>query len=229
MQKRSVLFLPIFLAIATILGGTFIYYYQQSYEAPEQRLPVIQPIDVNSILVDSSLMYKGHSHIIEEYELLDQIGDTFNSSNLEGKVHVADFFFTTCGSICPIMTNHLSTVRDAYKDSSDFELISVTVLPEIDSVETMANYAAKFSADPEKWHFLTGDKQAIYDLARKSYFTLKPKEVGDESHDIGSDFIHTDNIVLVDKHQRIRGYYSGVDSVEVAKLIADIQKLLKEK
>ena len=116
MNKRSIFFLPVFLSIATILGGIFIYKYQQSYEAPEQKLPVLQPIDVNSILVDSSLMYKGHSHVIDTYELLDQEGEVFNSASLGGKVHVADFFFTTCGSICPIMTNYMSEVRDAFID-----------------------------------------------------------------------------------------------------------------
>jgi protein SCO1/2 len=140
---------------------------------------------------------------------------------------VADYFFTTCGSICPIMTGQMKRVQAAFLNNNDFLILSHTVWPEVDSVPQMLSYAKEKGVIRDKWHLLTGDKEKLYDLARKSYFVLKPAEAEDVG-DGNSDFIHTNNFVLVDRKRQIRGYYDGTDSTEVSKLIKDIELLLRE-
>ena len=141
---------------------------------------------------------------------------------------MAEYFFTTCGTICPIMNMEMQRVQEAFNGNEGFKILSFTVDPETDSVAQMKNYADGHSADPKQWHFLTGEKKDLYQLARRSFFVLKPAEAENQG-DVGSDFIHTNYFVLVDRQKRIRGYYDGTDSKEVDKLIEDIQKLMEEK
>jgi protein SCO1/2 len=125
------------------------------------------------------------------------------------------------------MTGQMKRVQAAYLSNDDFLILSHTVWPEVDTVEQMLRYAKEKAVVKGKWHLLTGNKEHLYDLARKSYFVLKPAEAEDVG-DGNSDFIHTNNFVLVDKQRRIRGYYDGTDSTEVSKLIKDIDLLLRE-
>lgn len=215
----------IFLVVFTVVGITFTYYMVQ----PEEKkvLPVINPIDVSEEMVDPELLRVGYGHKIGSFSFLDQDGKTFTNKNVNGKVYVAEYFFTTCKTICPQMNSQMRKVQKEFKGKRDFEIVSFTVDPETDTVEQLKRYAMSHSADPNQWHFLTGEKEDLYALARKSFFVLKPAEAENQG-DVGSDFIHTNNFVLVDKEMRIRGYYDGTSSKEVDKLIKDIRLLLKE-
>lgn len=206
-------------AVAIIIG------YFMIPTSKNKELPVINPVDVESEMVDSSLLRKGIGHRIGEFEFLNQDGQKTGLKDVKGKVFVAEYFFTTCGTICPKMNAEMQRVQEAYKNNPDFKILSLTVDPEIDTVAQMKQYAEGHGAVKGQWHFLTGKKEDLYKLARTSFFVLKPAEAQNLG-DAGSDFIHTNNFVLVDQQLRIRGYYDGTNSHEVDKLIRDIQRLL---
>lgn len=206
-------------AVAIIIG------YFMIPTSKNKELPVINPVDVESEMVDSSLLRKGIGHRIGEFEFLNQDGQKTGLKDVKGKVFVAEYFFTTCGTICPKMNTEMQRVQEAYKNNPDFKILSLTVDPEIDTVAQMKQYAEGHGAVKGQWHFLTGKKEDLYKLARTSFFVLKPAEAQNLG-DAGSDFIHTNNFVLVDQQLRIRGYYDGTNSHEVDKLIRDIQRLL---
>jgi len=196
----------------------------------EKPLPVINPIDVQEDLVDPELLRIGYGHTIGNFSFTDQNGKTITEKDVKGKVFVAEYFFTTCGTICPKMTEQMERVHSAYKGNSKVAILSFTVNPEVDTVAQLKRYAQKHGADAKSWHFLTGNKEKLYSLARKSFFVLKPAETENQG-DVGSDFnpyIHTNNFVLVDKQMRIRGYYDGTSTEEVDHLIHDIERLLEE-
>jgi len=159
-------------------------------------------------------------HTIAPFELDAHTGERFSSKQLEGKIYVADFFFATCQTICPKMSMQMKRIQEAYKNDPEIVLVSHTVNPERDSVEALAAYAIEYKAIPGKWTFLTGDKQQIYELARKSYFITAME--GDGGVD---DFIHSESLVLIDKEKRIRGFYDGTDYEDVNLLIDEIKVL----
>ncbi|GAA0876957.1 SCO family protein [Wandonia haliotis] len=194
----------------------------------EHVLKVYNPIDIiEKSLVDSTLLRKGYGHTIGDFSFTNQYGETITQADIKEKIFVADYFFTTCGSICPKMTAQMTRVQGAFLNNPDVMILSHTVWPEVDTVEQMLRYAKEKGVRKGKWHLLTGDKEHLYELARKSYFVLKPTEAEDVG-DGESDFIHTNNFVLVDKKRRIRGYYDGTSSEEVDHLIRDIKILLDE-
>lgn len=201
-------------------GLTASYYILK----PQRKLPVYNPVDLDERLVDESIQRKGRNHRTLPFSLYDQNGETFTQDNLEGKIYVADFFFTTCPGICREMAQQKKRLQATLGDNPNFAIVSHTVNPEYDSVAVMKAYAEKQKAQPGKWHLLTGDKPQIYKLARQSYFAvLDEGGNGDEN-----DFIHTENFVLVDHQKRIRGYYDGTSIEEVDRLIEDVGILRKE-
>ncbi len=159
-------------------------------------------------------------HTIAPFELTAHNNSVFSDKDLEGKIYVADFFFATCQTICPKMSMQMKRVQEAYKEDPDVILISHTVDPDRDTVNALASYAAEYGAISGKWFFLTGEKKEIYDLARHSYFLAAMP--GDGGPD---DFIHSEKLVLVDKHKRIRGFYNGTDYEDVNLLIDEIKVL----
>lgn len=193
----------------------------------EEKLPVINPADVEAEMVAPEILRKGYGHVVGSFTFLNQHGDTINQDFVKNKVYVAEYFFTTCGSICPIMNKQMKRVNDVYYDNPEVAILSFTVDPDVDTVEQMKRYADEHKIKGEHWQFLTGSKTDLYQLARQSYFVLKPAEA-ENLGDAGSDFIHTNNFVLVDKQSRIRGYYDGTNPEEVGKLIEDIGRLLRE-
>lgn len=216
-----ILFFVVFISI----GVGLTYYFLQP---KEEKLPVINPIDLQQEMVEEDLLRVGYGHTIGDFEFLDQNGAEFKRKDVNGKVFVAEYFFTTCGTICPKMNAQMQRVQKVFKGNEDVEILSFTVNPEIDTVEQMKRYAEGHDADDEQWHFLTGKKEDLYRLARRSFFVLKPAEAQNLG-DAGSDFIHTNNFVLVDHKGRIRGYYDGTSEKEVGTLLEDIQRLLDEK
>lgn len=218
------------LAFAAILivaiGAVYIITKNQE---DKRFIPILNPNQINSILVDSTLQQKGIGHTISCFSLINQDGDTVTESLIKDKIVVADFFFTTCPSICPKMSNQLKRVHDHFATSSNIMILSHTVWPEIDSVPVLKDYAIQYEANSERWQFLTGSKVHLYDLARKSYFVAPSLTNEDFTHGSENDFVHTENIVLVDSKKRIRGYYDGTDAEEIDNLILDIETLLLKK
>lgn len=218
----------VLLVAIIFVAGVIVAYFLTNSSSNEKPLKVYNPIDVESEMVDEDLVRKGFGHTIQEFSFTDQTGKSYGSKDLKDKIYVAEYFFTTCGTICPKMNAEMQRVQEAFKGNDRFKIVSFTVDPETDSVAQMKNYADGHLADPKQWHFLTGNKKDLYKLARRSFFVLKPAEALNQG-DVGSDFIHTNFFVLVDTQKRIRGYYDGTNSEEVNKLIGDIKKLLEEK
>ncbi|WP_104734991.1 SCO family protein [Hanstruepera ponticola] len=189
----------------------------------EKPLPIYQPTMVNSELVDSSLVDVRKYHKIADFSLTNQNGEIITQNNYKNKIYVADFFFTTCQTICPIMTDHMYVIQKELKNDQDVMLLSHTVTPEIDSVTQLKKYALKKGVNDSKWNLVTGDKKQIYDLARKSYLAVKDQGNGD-----AYDMIHTENFMLIDKKRQIRGFYDGTNPDEITRLIEDIKTLKKE-
>lgn len=214
----------IFLLVFFVVGVSISYYIIS--DKPE-KLPVYNPVDLNPEVVDPSMLRMGYGHKIGSFSLKNQDGETITLDEVKGKVHVAEYFFTHCQSICPIMNVQMQRVHKKFKENDNVKILSFTVDPVNDTIERMKWYANKHGATGNNWHFLTGDKEALYEVARKSYFVLKPAEARNLG-DAGSDFIHTNNFVLVDQKLRIRGYYDGTDPKEVDKLMHDIELLLEE-
>lgn len=185
-----------------------------------KTLPVFDPSDVNPELVDSTIQYKSRFHKIADFSFTNQNGKTVTQKDYEGKIYVADFFFTTCGSICPKMTTNLVEVQKAILNNPKVMLLSHTVTPEIDSVPVLKAYAIKNGVIDSKWNLVTGDKKDIYTMARKSYLAVKLGKP-DELYDM----VHTENFVLVDSKRRVRGFYDGTDKKEIERLIEDINWL----
>jgi len=173
---------------------------------PKKSLMIYNPSDVNSELVDSTVQYIAKNHTIADFSFTNQNGKTITQKDYEGKIYVADFFFTTCPTICPKMTNNMVWLQNQIKNNPKVMLLSHTVTPDIDSVPVLKKYAIEKGVIDSKWNLVTGNKSAIYYIARKSYLAVKtgkPAEV--------YDMVHTENFVLVDSKRRVRGFYDGTN------------------
>jgi protein SCO1/2 len=208
-----------FFAVLGVLSVIIVILFYNALK-PEERLPIYQPNMVSATLVDSSMQYVRKYHSIADFKLVNQNGDTITQNTYADKIYVADFFFTTCPSICPVMTANLAEVQDEFKDDNEVLLLSHSVTPEIDSVAQLKKYAREKGVIDQKWNLVTGDKKQIYELARKSYMAVM-----DDGDGGAYDMIHTENFMLIDKERRIRGYYDGTNKEEVEKLIRDIEIL----
>lgn len=162
-------------------------------------------------------------HIIPPFLFVNQYNQKITEADVKGKVYVTDYFFTTCQSICPVMSTSLERVYKEFNNREDFMILSHTVDPETDSVAQLLSYAKLHGVKDNKWMFVTGEKKHLYEVARKGY--LLNAEEGDGG---AEDFIHTQNFALIDKERHIRGFYDGTDSTDVNNLITDIKLLLKE-
>ncbi|WP_127136304.1 SCO family protein [Flagellimonas oceanensis] len=201
------------------LSAVIVYLFYNALQ-PKKMLPVYQPSMVDKSLVDSTLHYTKKYHKVADFALVNQNGDTITQENYKDKIYVADFFFTTCLTICPIMTKNMTEIQDAVKDDPNIMLLSHSVTPQIDTVAQLKRYALEKGVIDNKWNLVTGDKKQIYELARKSYLAVKNDGDGGPF-----DMIHTENFILVDKEKRIRGFYDGTNREEIDKLLADIKIL----
>jgi len=212
-----------FLGFFLVFSAITIYLFYNALK-PEKSLPIFNPADVNPELVDSTVQYKSKYHTIADFSFINQNGKTVTQKNYEGKIYVADFFFTTCGSICPKMTTNLVEVQNAFLNNPKVLILSHSVLPDVDDVAKLKAYALKNGVNDKKWNLVTGDKAAIYRIARKSYLAVKQGKA-DELYDM----VHTENFVLVDTKRRVRGFYDGTKKEEIQRLIADINWLCDDK
>ena len=216
--KKYKIFLRVLFVISTIILTLF-------YGAlkPKKVLPIYQPSMVNYELVDSTLQHVKKYHKIAPFSFENQNGKTITQDDYEGKIYIADFFFTTCPSICPKMTANMLGIQEEILNDSNVMLLSYSVTPKIDSVPQLKKYAIEKGVNDEKWNLLTGNKKEIYTMARKSYLVVK------EDGDGGPyDMIHTENFILVDPKKRIRGFYDGTDTLAMSELLLDLEILQDE-
>ena len=198
---------------------------------PKPKLPIFNPSDVNPELVDSTIQYVALDHEIAVFKFTNQNGKVVTQKDYEGKIYVADFFFTTCPTICPKMTNNMVWLQNQIKNNPRVMLLSHSVTPDIDSVPVLKKYALEKGVIDSKWNLVTGDKKDIYYIARKSYLAVKtgkPEEM--------YDMVHTENFVLIDSKRRVRGFYDGTNLdgptepgiKNVKQLLEDINLLCEE-
>jgi len=196
---------------------------------PEKKLPIYTPAMVNPELVDSLVQYQNNKlkHKIADFSFQNQNNKFITQDDYKDVIYVADFFFTTCPTICPIMTDNMVWLQEKIKDMPDVKLLSFSVTPDIDTPEVLRKYADEKGVIDSKWNLLTGDKKQIYYLARQSFLAVKTSEIGELY-----DMVHTENFILVDKNGRIRGFYDGTllnekkeDTKNVEQLLEDINWL----
>jgi protein SCO1 len=162
-------------------------------------------------------------HTVGNFNFINQFGETVSEKTTENKIYVADFFFATCQSICPVMSKRMRMVQDSFKTDNDLLILSHTVNPMNDTVEVLNEYGKRYGAAKGKWHLLTGEKKKIYDLAKDGYLVNALQDDGSQE-----GFLHSELFLLIDKQRRIRGMYDGTDSMQVIKLIGDIRTLKQE-
>lgn len=211
-----------FIAILALTSIAILALFYNALK-PKEKLTIYQPSMVNYELVDSTLQHKKKFHKIAPFSLTNQNGLTVTEKDYMNKIYVADFFFTTCPSICPKMTANMGLIQENIKTDNQVLLLSFSVTPEIDSVQQLKSYAIEKGVIDSKWNLLTGNKKEIYELARKSYLAVKTDGDGGEH-----DMIHTENFILVDPEKRIRGFYDGTDIKAMDELLSDIKVLQME-
>jgi len=212
-----------FFGVVLFIVSTIIISIIYSILKKDRKLPVYEPEMVNRELVDSTVHYIRKYHKIADFSLINQNGEEITQDDYNDKIYVADFFFTTCQTICPIMTGHMQEIQEQLQDDNEVLLLSHTVTPKIDSVPRLKKYAIQKGVIDSKWNLVTGDKEQIYNLARKSYLAAKSNGDGGPY-----DMVHTENFVLVDKKKRIRGFYDGTNPEEIDRLLEDIIVLKRE-
>lgn len=200
---------------------SFCVVFSCQKQETKTKMPFYNSADFTPEWIEKTDNAYAQIHTIADFNFTNQEGETISNKSLEGNIYVADFFFTICPSICPKMTSNLSRIQEGFS-SDDVKLVSYSVMPWADSVSVLKNYAEVKGINSSQWHLLTGDTEAIYDLARQSYFA--EKEIGlDKTSD---EFLHTENFILVDQLGRIRGVYNGTLQLEMTRLSQDIKTLL---
>lgn len=215
-MKKKIIYLFLFLIAITVFAYVFFIYDK---EKTIRNLPFYGLKKYETINGKTDTVF----HTVPDFSFINQDGQTITQKNFNGSVYVTDFFFTTCHTICPIMSSQMERIAEKFKGNFEVKFLSHTVDPEIDTVEQLKRYALEHNADPKQWMFVTGDKKLLYSIARKGY--LLNAEQGDGGPD---DFIHTQNFALVDIDKHIRGFYDGTDSIIMNQLMKDIDLLLAE-
>jgi len=191
----------------------------------QERLPYYNTPDFTPVFIENPESGVNRiSHQIGDFSFTDQDGKPVSEKNIEGKIHIANFIFTSCGSICPAMTRNLKKASDYFETDSNVVFLSFSVTPWIDSVPILRGYKQHNDITNPNWHFLTGSREKIYQLARTSYFAEEDLGFTKDS----TEFLHTEHILLIDKTRRIRGIYNGTLKLDIEHLITDIETLSKE-
>lgn len=204
---------------------SFIFLFCCKQKVNDEVIPYYNSPNFNPIFItDEKLVKQKINHQIANFSFKNQNNKTVTQKDIEGKIHVANFFFTSCGSICPIMTNNLKKIDSTFRDDKNIALLSYSVTPWIDSVTVLKAYAQRNAITNKNWHLLTGSKAEIYKLARQSYYAEEDLGFTKDS----TNFLHTEHFLLIDKNKRIRGIYNGTLALETEQLIKDIFILKKE-
>jgi protein SCO1/2 len=209
----------------TILISSFLLLISCQNKPSKNALPYYNNANFDPQFLNTLEAQKFIDHTIADFSMTDQHNKTISQKDIEGKIHIANFFFTSCGSICPKMTNNLIAVQDKFRNKKDIVLLSYSVTPWQDSVPALKNFAEKYKISASNWHLLTGNKKEIYQLARQSYFAEENIGFAKDT----SEFMHTEHLLLVDKNKRIRGIYNATLQLEIQQLIKDVLTLKDEK
>ncbi|NCF58151.1 MAG: SCO family protein [Bacteroidetes bacterium] len=193
-----------------------------SIQKPTPYLPVLNPADIEPSGVADSLERVGSGHVVGEFNLVNQLGESVSRSDVDGKIRVVSYFFTTCPGICIDMTANLKLVQAAFLNDHRVMIMSHSATPVYDSVPVLQAYGEANGIDPQRWWLLTGDPKELNTLARTSYFTVLEEGQGWDEH----SFIHTENLVLIDHKGQLRGYYDGTREDQAEMLIGHIQYLI---
>ncbi len=204
-------------------GMLFVLLACNSEKASKEKLPVLGQHQYVEKTVDNQTITDTVFHKVADFSFIDQDSTVVTNNTFENKIYVTDFFFTSCPTICPVMKKEMLRVYEAFKDNNQVLFLSHTIDPQYDTVALLHDYANRLGVSSDKWHFVTGDKEAIYDMGLKSYMVTAME---DESSPGG--FIHSGAFILVDKERRIRGMYDGTVKEQVDVLINDIHRLLNE-
>ena len=207
-------------AFSSICFLLLFWYCKKTDSLPYYNTPDFTP----HFIENSNKIEKKIKHKISDFEATDQNAEKITLDNLKGKVHIANFMFTRCSSICPTMTNNLKKVADAFQDESQFVLLSFSVTPWMDSIPVLRSFAQSYGIKAKNWFFLTGGKKEIYRLARQSYFAEKDLGYTKDS----TEFLHTEHVVLVDSNLRLRGIYNATLKTDILQIKKDIALLLGE-
>lgn len=217
------IFIPLWLISAAI--GIALFACSNKKEGQIENsspLPYYNSPDFTPEWIDKKDKAFESIHRIGSFSFTNQNGDTITNKDLQGKIYIADFFFTVCPSICPKMTSNLIKIQNEFRNNPTVRIVSHTVMPWVDSVSVLKQYAESYGIQSEKWHLLTGLKEEIYSLARDSYFA--EKELGPDKDSY--EFLHTENVLLIDESGRIRGVYNGTLPLEMTRLSMDIKTLI---
>jgi len=210
--------------IAFLLGCSILFAGSCKSDVKDAVLPYYDTADFTPVFVKAQQNIDVKiPHRIADFSFTDQHDKAITQKDIEGKIHVANFFFTSCGSICPKLTTGMASVSDAYLNAG-VVMLSYSVNPSTDNVIALNAYAAKNGITDPNWHLLTGSKSEIYSIARKSYFAEEDLGLTKDS----TSFLHTEHFLLIDKTRRIRGIYNGTLELEIEQLIKDIAELKKE-
>lgn len=211
---------------AYLISGFLWVVFACSSSEPSPALPYYNTADFEPQFFENTQKAMAKiTHQLKPFSFLDQQGLHISDTLLRGKVHVANFFFSRCTNICPNMIKQMRVIESEFGQNTKVEILSFSVTPWLDSVSVLKKYAQKNNIKSKQWHLLTGDKNAIYSLARKSYFAEENLGFSKDN----SQFLHTEHVVLVDKTLRIRGIYNGSLGLEMEQLTKDIKILLAEK
>lgn len=205
----------------TFLSLTLIACGLENQKNKKAEFPVLGRKQYIEKIVDGKTITDTLDHTIPDYKLVNQDSNWVTPKTFEGKVYVADFFFTSCPTICPTMKKEMLRVYEAYKNNDEVGIISHTIDPEYDTVALLKDFAEKLDVEAPKWNFVTGEKEAIYELGQKGYMVTAMEDENE-----AGGYLHSGAFVLVDKERKIRGVYDGTRSEEVDKLITDIELLL---
>jgi len=186
--------------------------------APKNTLPIYNTSDFTPVW---DVKKTDETHTIAPFSFTDQNGKLFGNRELEGKIYIADFFFTTCPGICPRLTANFGKVQEAFQNDPNVMLVSFSVTPDFDNSVVLNNYAKNHNVNYDNWRLLTGNKKDIYTLARQSFFA--DEDLGEQQNE--NDFLHTENVLLIDSQKRIRGIYKGTIPFEMEKLVKEIKLL----
>jgi protein SCO1 len=220
---RSIRVLQGLVLLCILLVPVFIIVFLKTFGDNRYDIPILFENGVENPFLECDVVESGQ-HYIPEFAFTSENNLLVGRKEMEGKITIVDFFFTSCPSICPVMSTEMERVDDAFRNQPDVQIFSISIDPEYDTPEVLFEYARRHNASQGKWVFLTGDKTEIYNLARCGFFlpTLDGEGVPD-------DFVHSDKFVLVDDLGRIRGYYSGTNRDEVDRLILETKILLHGK
>ncbi len=201
-----------------------MYSCKPENKKPSQQLPYYNDPAFTALWVGEDHFMPDTIHRIESFAFTDQDNHAVTNQTFEGKVYIANFFFAGCGSICPKMTTNLNKVADTFKNEKDVLFLSHSVTPERDSVPVLKQFAERYHIDSKQWHLVTGKSEQINAIARRSYFIEKAPGLSKDS----TEFLHTENMVLIDRKGHIRGLYKGTLEFDTNRMIEDINVLLKE-